>query len=381
MHSHDPSENGGVAPKPEQFNMELEPVDPNELNLDDIPTVEAVREVEAAGFRKPGFGFWTAVLWCLLAFAVSQGAAIYVIVPAILGGRLIGEELPADRDAFMSSPFVQTIMQIAFLVSHVVSIGFCFLILRRKLGKKWHRKIAFRLPSLEHVVLVLIGLPALIMVLIPIERLVQLLPLPSLMNAEKMIASWPCSIAILLIGVGPAIWEELWFRGFITQGVTARYGNLPAIIIVSFLFGLVHLEPRQAIGAMMLGVILHLAFIATKSILIPIMIHFLNNSLVVLSATKTLPFLDSLVTAYDLQPPLALISASSVLAIVGFLLYRSRARIVTPGGAESAKYQRSHVELPVRLGPDRVESGSLAVVEIGFLIVLVGFFVAVWFGV
>jgi membrane protease YdiL (CAAX protease family) len=99
----------------------------------------------------------------------------------------------------------------------------------------------------------------------------------------------------LLIGVGPAIGEELWFRGFLGQGVAARYGRFARD---SHRFGPFRFRasrnPLQAIVAMMLGVILHLTYVATRSILIPMMLHFLNNTLAVLSAKKSLPFLDSL---------------------------------------------------------------------------------------
>jgi hypothetical protein len=134
-------------------------------------------------FQKPGFGFWKAVLWCLLFIGVSQVlpaiiGAFIIIVGAILAS-IFGEEVPKDPAAFMSSPLLQMCLQISIFVGHVFSIGFSVFVMRRKLGPNWPKKIAFHRPSLEHVILVLVGLPALLMVLVPIEQF-----------AKQLLRSW-----------------------------------------------------------------------------------------------------------------------------------------------------------------------------------------------
>jgi hypothetical protein len=79
--------------------------------------------------------------------------------------------------------------------------------------------------------------------------------------------------AITTIVVAP-ITEEWIFRGFILQRWGVKW-NLPlALIVSSVWFGLLHLNP---IGLTIFGLIMGLLYIKTRSLLIPIAGHALNN--------------------------------------------------------------------------------------------------------
>ncbi len=85
------------------------------------------------------------------------------------------------------------------------------------------------------------------------------------------------------IGAGAAISEELMFRGFIQTAFsrTTRllFVSLPgpavAVLLTSILFTVLHLLPLPSFAAA--GLVLGLTALATRSIAVPVVIHFLNN--------------------------------------------------------------------------------------------------------
>lgn len=75
----------------------------------------------------------------------------------------------------------------------------------------------------------------------------------------------------------PAIIEEWAFRGLILKYLLP-YGKNGAIIISALLFGLVHIQPIQVIFTFIMGVLLAICYEYTNSLLVPIIVHFLNNA-------------------------------------------------------------------------------------------------------
>ena len=83
---------------------------------------------------------------------------------------------------------------------------------------------------------------------------------------------------ILLAVVMAPIFEEIIFRGIIQKGLINK-GVKPwkAILSAAIVFGLVHGNPWQFVGAVLLGSVLGLVYYKTKSLLLPILLHAFNN--------------------------------------------------------------------------------------------------------
>ncbi len=83
---------------------------------------------------------------------------------------------------------------------------------------------------------------------------------------------------ILLAVVMAPLFEEIVFRGIIMKGLINK-GMKPitAIIISAVVFGVVHGNPWQFVGAVLLGSVLGLVYYKTKSLLLPILLHAFNN--------------------------------------------------------------------------------------------------------
>lgn len=83
---------------------------------------------------------------------------------------------------------------------------------------------------------------------------------------------------ILLAVVMAPVFEEIVFRGIIQKGLINKGMNpMKAILIASIVFGLVHGNPWQFVGAVLLGCVLGLVYYKTKSLLLPILLHAFNN--------------------------------------------------------------------------------------------------------
>jgi membrane protease YdiL (CAAX protease family) len=143
--------------------------------------------------------------------------------------------------------------------------------------------------------------------------------------------TWHPYVAVLVIAVMPAFSEEIWCRAFLGRGLVGQYGAVCGVLITSFFFGAIHILPHQAVMAMLMGIVLHYAYITTRSLLAPMLLHFLNNATSVLGDR-----LGQVAANVDVGPdkiPFTLYGCGiALLAAVGWALYQSRARIIYPTG-------------------------------------------------
>ncbi|MDB9315124.1 type II CAAX endopeptidase family protein [Spirulina sp. CS-785/01] len=83
---------------------------------------------------------------------------------------------------------------------------------------------------------------------------------------------------LVLIIVAPMT-EEFVFRGVLLHRWATKWGLIPSIFTTSLLFGIGHINP---VGLTMVGIILCILYLKSKSLIIPIVAHGLNNGIVVI---------------------------------------------------------------------------------------------------
>lgn len=94
--------------------------------------------------------------------------------------------------------------------------------------------------------------------------------------SDESIPTWKVLIGIALL---PAICEEIAFRGFLLSGFSNRGRLWIGILFSSICFGFIHLIPIQVFYATVLGAVLGLLAVRSRSLLPPILFHLINNSL------------------------------------------------------------------------------------------------------
>ena len=85
--------------------------------------------------------------------------------------------------------------------------------------------------------------------------------------------------SFIAVVIAAPILEELIFRGIILKGFLKSYSPLKSILISSLLFGLIHLNPWQFIGASILGIFSGWIYYKTNKLTLCILIHLTNNLL------------------------------------------------------------------------------------------------------
>lgn len=88
---------------------------------------------------------------------------------------------------------------------------------------------------------------------------------------------------IVLVIVAP-LTEEPLFRGILLRGFTRNYGTWVGVLGTAFLFGAIHLNPWQFVGAFFLGIVFAWWTLQTRSILPAVLGHALNNGMVIITA-------------------------------------------------------------------------------------------------
>jgi len=130
-------------------------------------------------------------------------------------------------------------------------------------------------------------------------------------------------LATIAVTVGPALGEELFFRGLVLRSARADLPAWGAVALSSFLFGVLHMDMLQGTGAGVIGVYLGVAALMTGSIWPAVLGHGVNNLLCSLFARLD-P--EGVGQAFNVGHPPWLVGAAALLtAAVVFDLSRLRA--------------------------------------------------------
>jgi len=200
---------------------------------------------------------------------------------------------------------------------------------RRVLGKTWRQQVGWVATDSFGLAM---GMTMGLGIFLFAEGLVHLIRswVPHIAGESELqgiFSSWPWWLGVLVIGLGPGIGEELWCRGFLGQGLVKRLGVVFGVGFTSLLFGIMHIDPAQAIYAAALGVFLHALRLGTGSLVPPMIAHTLNNSLSMLAVCADSPArdgLESFEAQVQMHPGLVLLIGCLLCGSVLWLLRNSR---------------------------------------------------------
>lgn len=216
---------------------------------------------------KKSKAFGISLLWLLLFAGVQIVLSIAASVTSITANGLgdISELTSGTIPAVLVLSNVIT----PLLAILIVKIG----------GNKLSSSLGIKKISLTGIVVSVVFAAALAPV---ISRLLDMIPIPeSIMEFydELMdMAIVPDSKLSLLATVLLApICEEVIFRGAIFNTLDKAFSTASSVLITSFLFGLIHLNPVQSTYAFVLGIVLNLVCIRFNSLWASILCHICFN--------------------------------------------------------------------------------------------------------
>ncbi len=210
----------------------------------------------------------------------SPGAAVgfYIILwGVVVAASLIALPLKsviADQQVFLATAgLLQAALMIVALVMFIRSKGFE---IRATLGLQRVRLGMYLWAALG---VVPVGMLSGVLIWPLIEAMPWLISkeLESLVRLSRFSALPIYLFYALALSVGPALSEELAFRGLILQGLRGPLGAGAAIVLSALLFGIIHIDILQGLGAFFTGLYLGYLTVQSGSIYPAIVAHGVNN--------------------------------------------------------------------------------------------------------
>jgi membrane protease YdiL (CAAX protease family) len=305
----------------------------------------------AAARARPGFR--EAVLLCVVFLAVQVASAILgmclvLLVHAVQTddplafvedqfnalAKATAPNTPAESRPPVPAEIGRSLAY-GMLAAQLGSLVLILLVVPRRLGPDWKRQLGVRMPAGLHIFLVLLIVPGFMLVPGLIQeifsRVTGLHPPATVQALKGVFQQIPLLVAILAVGVGPGVVEEVWCRGLLGRGLCARYGLAYGVLLTSLLFAALHLDPSQLLVFTIMGAYLHFVYLATRSIWMPILLHLLNNSIAV--GATLLGVVEKLNAKPEEVAPVIFLGAFALLLFGSVALWTSRARIESIRGA------------------------------------------------
>lgn len=208
------------------------------------------------------------------------------------------------------------------------------------------KRLGLRGATIPHTLLVIVMVIPLSLLCSDImNRMIRMFPASEggMLQVLKQMAEAPLWLLLLVMAAGPALSEELLFRGLIGRGLVSRYGVVFGVLLTSTLFGIVHMVPAQAVAVIPMGIAMHYVYLTTRSFWAPVMLHFLNNAwaALMLKYPDSIPF--AAVMNASAFPPELLAASAAVVITVLLLLWQTRVGDQSPEMASDPFWQRMAV--------------------------------------
>lgn len=167
---------------------------------------------------------------------------------------------------------------------------------------------------------------------------------------------------LLILGVVPAICEELLFRGIVFQGLNNNFSKTFSIVLSALVFALVHQSIEQFIYPFLLGLMLAFVFEKTNNLIYPILIHMFNNFTTLILRFLSVKGVINFNFTLSWWVILLAILCAVVTAVILWLIYRF--------------YLKKHEKIEFEKEGELVQSAPLSVGKFPMTLII-GFLIAV----
>lgn len=137
---------------------------------------------------------------------------------------------------------------------------------------------------------------------------------------------WRMLWLLVLVSLTPAFCEEFLFRGVILSSFRSRWAPSLAVLLSAVVFGIFHMAPFRFLPTMWLGILLAWVVVETRSIWVAVVLHFLNNGLILL--LTLMPMTRDAASDLDQEPPWLLVPFALLVFIAGIAVLRRAGREV-----------------------------------------------------
>ncbi len=306
------------------------------------PEIRSDHTVQRLSLRTPGVLTLLEALFWTAGFLAAQ-AMILVMLLAILIVSSFGWNWPGQDETLKW--VLETNLDRSFLLVGTPVLGAVFLLLpliRWREGRDFRKRIGWRYPTADEFVISLATVCPIALLGNLVYEQVNLwcqgeplvvwpsataLHQTSLDHLYSTFQGVPFPVLIVTMALAPAFAEELIFRGMLGRRLVAQFGVIPGILLASMAFAMIHGSLPHAVATFPVAILLHLLYLQTGTIWVPVLVHFSNNLLAVT------------MVHYQLQPELAhspmLLGSLSIYLVMMLLLLSSRTRTMRGVGANA----------------------------------------------
>ena len=195
-------------------------------------------------------------------FVTIIGQILFIFLPAILFSKWIYGDV--SKIISLKVPRIKEILLFMLGILILTPLLQSYLYIQNYLFEQWAQSsefinsIKFMLDSLNELIEKTFG---------------------NLLRADNFVE---VLLVIITISIIPAFCEEVMFRGFIQRSFGFKFKPHIAAWITAIFFALYHFNPYGLIPLAIIGFYLGFAAYSSQSLVIPIIIHFLNNFFAVL---------------------------------------------------------------------------------------------------
>jgi len=90
--------------------------------------------------------------------------------------------------------------------------------------------------------------------------------------------------SFLVVAIFAPIFEEWLCRGMVLRGLLTKMKPVWAIVVSALFFAVIHANPWQALNAFLIGLVMGYVYYKTGSLLLTMIIHFVNNGTAVIAS-------------------------------------------------------------------------------------------------
>ncbi len=264
------------------------------FSSDNAPTTPVK---EAPQYQTPEMHPIAVLMVCLAFFMVGNllcGGIILIL--AKLEGLDFTQLLSSlnENSPIGSRNFIRMVLFLNHVFSFILPAIFTTLFVYKKLAVNYLK--INKLPNLTTIgrafLLLVVSIP-----LVQYSYLLnKMIPLPQWMKGMEQDTSrmleaiitkehwYEAVINVVLIGVIPAIGEEMLFRGILQQQIGRLLKNEHVMVWLSAaIFSAIHFQFEGFFARMILGALLGYLFVWTRNLWVPMIVHLLNNSIQVIA--------------------------------------------------------------------------------------------------
>ena len=234
--------------------------------------------------KKAETPWWMTVLYALSlsAFVFAAVVGVQFLISLIISFVLV-RIIPIEA---LVTPLANSIFSvIAYGLSLVVVVLLPSVFFKDKIAKITREKLGLRgLPTWTDMGLAPVGYIASVVIASGLTALFNLTNWFNAGEAQELgyslyMQGWERALAFIMLAVIAPIAEEIVFRGWLYGKLRVKIPKWAAILITSFLFGLVHMQWNVGITVFSMSVVNCLLREVTGTIYAGILVHILNNSI------------------------------------------------------------------------------------------------------